>query len=226
MARVLLDCSADPNVVATGRTTLSGMTALLMACGNGHLPVVQLLIVYGADSAALALVAECDEHFTAQRIATIRGHATLAHWLVATADHVPAQIAIGCRLHAEAQSALRSGVLGDPTTCTVAQLMQAATNMALWGTGLGMPPVCSATMKLAHAVVACWSPERHWLYHAGVRSAVCAVLLVRQRLEDRGGGPGAALPHLPLELWFAVCAMLLRRDWVYTRQRFQLDQRH
>ena len=143
-------------------------------------------------------------------MATERGHQQLADWLAAAAAHAPIQIAVGCRLHADARSALRTGALGDPTLCTVKDVMQAATGTPLWGAGVAMPPVCRATTLLARDAMACWSPERHWLFHARFRTAVHTFLLVRHRLEQEGA---LLLPHLPLELWFSVCGQLLRRHW-------------
>ena len=43
--------------------------------------------------------------------------------------------------------------------------------------------MCRATTRLARDAMACWSPERHWLFHGRVRDAVYTVLLVRNRLE-------------------------------------------
>jgi hypothetical protein len=215
VARLLLGRNADPN---TARTNDSAWTPLFVASLKDHSHVVQLLAVHGA-----SLAQSNGDGSTAYDVATNMGHHPLAGWLAAAADHAPIQIAVGCRLHAEARAALRTGAMGDPTTCTVKQVMQAATGTP-WCAGVAMPPVCRATAQLARDAMACWSPERHWLFHAGFRAAVHAVLLVRHRLEPEGApehqAPGTRqshhlprLPHLPLELWFSVCGQLLRRDW-------------
>ena len=145
------------------------------------------------------------------------GHAQLAHWLAAVAGHAPIQIAVGCRLHGEARSLLRSGALGDPTACTVADVMYAATGTALWGAEIEMRPVCRATTRLARDAMKCWSPTRHWLFHRRFRAAVHTVLRVRYRLvllaEAAGDADEQAFPEAPLEMWLLVCAMLLRRHW-------------
>ena len=133
-----------------------------------------------------------------------KGHQQLADELAAAAAHAPILNAVGCRLPADARSALRTGALGDPTLCTVKAALQAATGAPLWGVGLAMPPVCRATPQLACDAMACWSPERHWLFHARFRAAVPAFLLVRHRLEQEGTLLLPRLQHLPLELWFLV----------------------
>ena len=73
-----------------------------------------------------------------------------------------------------------------------------------------------------------WSPERHTLYHRGVRSGVRMVLLVAGRLRRRhdlvGALPLQQQPHLlpqplllvelPNELWHMVCSFFLRSNWL------------
>ena len=202
-ARLLLVHNADPNRA----TSDDGCTGLILASSCGHMSVVQLLAAMGA------AVAHVDnDGDTAQQAASIEGHDRLAGWLAAVADHAPIQIAVGCRMHGEARSALRTGALGDPTLCTLKDVMHAATGTGLWGADLELPPVCRATTRLARDAMACWSPERHWLFHGRVRSAVHTVLLVQERLNNTVG-VDAPLPYLPGELWSCVCAMLLRRDW-------------
>ena len=207
IVRLLLEHSADPNRVRSARKP--GSTALHVASARGHVGVARLLPVYGA---ALGLLD--DDGRSAQMFATRRGHDELAQWLTAVAHHAPVQIAVACRLHAEARVALRTGALGDPTMCTQKEVVHAATGTGLWGADNEMPPVCRATTRLARDAMACWSPQRHWLFHDGCREAIHAVLLVQERLGRREGvHPDARLPYLPVELWFYICAMLLRRDW-------------
>ena len=237
VARLLLDRNADPNTARTndGCTPLyiaskkatwtshgcclaatqtptqqrpSGWTPLGVASHESHQQVVQLLAVHGA-----SLTHADGSGHTAYDVATSRGHQQLADWLAAATAHAPIQIAVGCRLPADARSALRTGNLGDPTLCTVKAVLQAATSAPLWGAGVAMAPVCGATTQLARDAMACWSPERHWLFHARFRAAVHTFLLVRHRLEQEGSLLLSHLPHVPLELWFLVCGQLLRRHW-------------
>ena len=211
VVRLLLEHSADPNVAATDDRT----TALCAAAINDQLGIAQLLTVYGAT------LSHTDHHgLTAQQHACESGHDQLATWLGAVDNYTPFQIAVGCRLHADARSLLRTGALGDPTVCTVKQITDAATGTPVWGAStVAMPPVCRATTRLARNAMACWSPKRHWPFHSSVREAVHMVLLVEERLKGRlehtcVGSATAGLPYLPNELWFLVCAMLLRRDWM------------
>ena len=216
VARLLLGCNADPNKPRTDAGAI-GATPLHVAAQAGHLAVAQLLAVFGANISAL--VHYNGKSRPAQQYARKAGHGQLAHWLGAVTGHTPVQIAVGCRLHGEARSALRIGALGDPTLCTAKDVVHAA-GTTMWGAGLEMPPVCRATTRFARDAMACWSPERHWLFHADYRAAVHAVLLVRHRLELCMRAPEVAssspvrLPHMPLELWLSVCAMLLRRHWM------------
>ena len=204
VARLLLEHSADPNTA----TTDDGDTALIFASAGGHMRVALLLAAHGA---ALAHVHNYGH--TAQQTTSSEEHGQLA----AVADHAPIRIAVGCRMHGEARSALRTGVLGDPTLCTLKEIMHAATGTGLWGADLELPPVCRATTRLARDAMACWSPERHWLFHGRVRNAIHTVLLVQERLnrmiEDTVTGVVCPFPYLPVELWFYICSMLLRRDW-------------
>ena len=212
VVRLLLEHKADPDPNLT--TTNDGTTALHKASKNGHVVVVHLLAVHGA------ILDHATNHgSTAQQMATLQGHNQLANWLAAVTNHTLFQIAIGCRMHAEARSLLCIGALGDPTRCRLAEVVQVATGTTAWGTGgVAMPPVCPTTTRLARAAMKCWSPVRHWLFHGQFREAVLAVLLVQERLGRRAArtspsSSGATLPSLPDELWLLVCAMLLRRDW-------------
>ena len=208
--RLLLEHKADPNIA----TTDNGTTALYWASCDGHVVVVHLLAVHGA------ILDHANNHGrTAQQMANLQGHIQLANWLATVTHHTPFQIAIGCRMHAEARSLLCTGALGDPTTRRLAEVMQVATGTTAWGTGaVAMPPVCPTTTRLARAAMKCWSPVRHWLFHGRFRGAVHTVLLVQERLGRRperasASSSAATLPSLPNELWLLVCAMLLRRDW-------------
>ena len=140
------------------------------------------------------------------------------------------KVAVACRLHAAARSALKLGRI-DPTDCTAADLVQVgvASANALWR---GSPDVCHKTLRLAREAKLGWSPSRHFLFHAGVRNAIQAVLLVSVRLRQRwvrcrnGNGlvsfaPSTAhqilcrLPWtvLPAEIWLSLCGFLNRSDF-------------
>ena len=212
VVRLLLDRNADPNAARiSGSNTYTantdnGATPLYIASQKGHTHVAQLLAVHGA-----SLTIATSNGRTAYDVASRYGRQQLAEWLAAAADHAPIQIAVGCRRHADARSALRTGALGDPTTCMLKSVLQATTSTPMWGAGVAMLPVCRATTLFARDAMACWSPKRHWLFHARFRAAVHAMLLVRHRLAQDAA---LLLPHMPLELWFSVCAQLLRRCWV------------
>ena len=103
--------------------------------------------------------------------------------------------------------------------CTVADVTHAAGTAAVWGPTLAMPPMCKDTARFTRDAMACWSPTRHWLFHARVRTAVHTMLLVRQRLEALAEAEPAcdaeeSFPlDAPLEIWFLVCGYFLRRHW-------------
>ena len=94
---------------------------------------------------------------------------------------------------------------------------------ALWP---GSPGPCDATTALIRAAMSSWSPERHMLYHRGVRSGVRMVFLVAERLRRRRDLVGALplqqrhllpqswmLVELPHELWHMVCSFFRRSNW-------------
>ena len=135
-----------------------------------------------------------------RKLSLTRGTNQLADWLATVADNSPIEIAVGCRMHGEARSAL----------CTRKEVTHTATGTGLRGSDLELPSVCRDTTRLARDAMACWSPERHWLFHSRVRNAVHTVLL--ERLNDTTG-VDAPLLYLPGELWFYIYAMLLRRNW-------------
>ena len=66
-----------------------------------------------------------------------------------------AQVAVGCRLHAEARSLLRVGALGDPTMCTINQVMTVAMATGPWhGTDLASL-FCQISLFLFNNSVRC-----------------------------------------------------------------------
>ena len=178
-------------------------------CGAelGHLPIVQLLAVYGADRETRT---KHDE--TAQDLAAL-GHMdrqqNTAAWLVTVAGWQAFKIATACRLHPDLRRMLRTGAI-DPLGCTFAELRSVASagGGTLWEDS---QPPCPATTELFKAAVSGWAPDRHFLFHAGVRSSVHAVLLVAERLQRRFEIPGDLF--LPIELWREICGFFLRSHW-------------
>ena len=69
-----------------------------------------------------------------------------------------------------------------------------------------MPPdVCPATTWLVHDAVGHWTPSRHFLFHAGVRTHILVVMLTGTRVRSRH--------NVPTELWQFICSFFLRADW-------------
>ena len=85
------------------------------------------------------------------------------------------------------------------------------------------PPICNATIKLVLGASFGWKHSTHQLYHANVKKAVFAVLVVEDRLERAGRArdntAGAAslghapLPLLPPELWLFIMRFFQRSWW-------------
>jgi len=81
--------------------------------------------------------------------------------------------------------------------------ISASPKHALWA---GAPDVCPATTRLVHAAMGHWTPARHFLFHAGVRSHIRVVLLCGNRVRGRH--------NVPTELWLElVFCFFLRSDW-------------
>ena len=57
---------------------------------------------------------------------------------------------------------------------------------------LGGAVDCPATAAMVRAAYRGWAPARHWLHHAGVRSALHELLLVAERLRRRELGTTSA----------------------------------
>ena len=148
----------------------------------------------------------------------------MADCLGAIAGWPAFKIAAGCRLHADARRMLHRGAI-DPADCSLAELTAVGGTPAnaLWQ---GSPGPCDATAALIRAAMSRWSPERHVLYHRGVRSGVRMVLLLAERLRRRHDFVGALPQHqlvllpqpallgkLPNELWHMVCGFFLRKNW-------------
>ena len=222
--RLLLECSADPNMAS-----FDGTTALMNAADGGrggpHLDCAQLLLVYGADPKM-----EDWEGQTAASIQINEGGSTdegtiFAGFLGAIEAWPTFKVAVACRLHADALRMLRRGCM-DPSDCSSAELshVSAAQANALWP---GSPGPCAATTALAIAAMSGWGPDRHTLHHPGVRPSVHTTLLVAHRLQSLADATSALARHqrqmlpsspapmigLPHELWVHVCKFFHRSDW-------------
>ena len=215
MVRLLLDRGADVDTATTG------ITPLLAASRKGYLQLVQLLASSGAATT------------NAATRASSHGHVTVAAFLRAVAGWAPLKIAVACRLHSAAKSALKLGRIEPAfTTATELAAVAAAPPGSLWPES---PAVCGATAALAKEAASVWSPARHFLYHGGVRISVHTMLLIAERLRRRHSvathvatllspgelqtlGLSAPLPPLPSELWRVTCSFVLRSHWAVPRR--------
>lgn len=170
-------------------------TALRLACRFGHLRCVQLLSSHGA-----CRTWSSSEHdgtsMTAERVATLRGHApTLGAWLAASRQWPTALHHLDVIDTQRVRQLLREGASlnaasqgGGPTPLTLARSLHLS----------GRAPYGSA----AHLVLCAaepWSPTNHQLYPATQRRQAEALhrvglLLARQR---RFAGGGSAL----MDVW-------------------------
>ena len=187
---LLIKAGANVNV------THNWVTPLARAAQSGHTDTTRLLCVYGA---------ERHQPFLDIESVTYEGHADLAAWLEATEECSGFWIALSLRLHRDAMWLLRHGY-ADPDDDPLSALRAAASPAGGWRDA---PENCAATMALAKAATSPWSTQRHWLFHAGVRSSIEVLMLCRLRL----GRADAQLPKLPVEIWWLVASFLRRRFW-------------
>ena len=178
----------------------SGATPLYVAALKGHLAVVQWLAGHGgsvaqpANNGATPLAAA--RHF---------GYDRVAAFLDAASSWPAFQILVACRLAGDAKRALRAGRLdpcAGPTSLAELVAVCASPKDVLWD---GSPDVCQATSRLVRDAVGPWTPSRHFLFHAGVRSSIRVVLLSGIRVRARC--------DVPMELWEAIFGLLRRSDW-------------
>jgi ankyrin repeat protein len=168
-------------------------TPLQAASIGGHLTAAQLLLVFGADTSI-----EEEGNKTLQEITVQNGHSELAEWFGAVAGWSPLRVAAGCRLHRDVVVQLQLGMLDpDAMSWPEVELARAAavappTELVRWRNALD---VCPFTVQLITAATCGWTPVRHWLYHAGVRNAVHAVLHVGERLHQRSVNPPVQRPY-------------------------------
>ena len=112
-------------------TTDDGATPLFVAAQEGHIEVVRLLAVFGAN----ATTGATDGNRTPRSVATAKGHFALAKWLTAVETWPPLQIAAGCRLYRAAAATLRLGLV-DPEQAGLVAMLAAratATSTTPWG---------------------------------------------------------------------------------------------
>eukprot|EP00729_Bicosta_minor_P028309 gene28309-biopygen2828 len=218
--KVLLEYNTDPN-----QSTVDDGTTLLHASAlNGHFDAAQLLVVHGADISAADFSGDTPSFGAAQS-----GHQQLADWLNAVATWSPLRVAAALRMHACITLLLQQGRLDpdDRTKFPAAEIMAAiAASTASpaelpWENAL---PTCQTTIKLLHGASFGWKYSTHRLYHADVRKAVFAVLVVEDQL-GRGRGINsntdadvhaldhAPLPLLPPEIWLFIMQFFQRSWW-------------
>ena len=167
-------------------------------------------------------------HRTAAEVAIFKRHWPLAEWLNAVATWSPLRVAAALRMHTCITFLLQQGRLDpdDRVTFPAAEIMAAiaastATPAELpWENAL---PTCQTTIKLVRGASFGWKYSTHQLYHANVKKAVFAVLVVEDRLEQAGRArdntAGAAspdyapLPLLPPELWLFIVHFFQRLWW-------------
>ena len=111
-------------------------------------------------------------------------------------------ILVACRLAADAKLALRSGRLdprAGPTSLAELVAASASPKDAL--------DVCPGMTQLVHDAMGAWTPARHCLFHAGVRSRINirVALLCGNRVRGRH--------NVPTELWRLICSFFLRSHW-------------
>ena len=212
VVRMLLEAGAAPDrplCIFDG-----GATPAMAAAQNGRMQILQLLGAFGADI-------ELDGKVRAK--AKFFYRTAVLSWLDAVSGWSPLKIAVGCRLHDVAKTALRLGKI-DARGAGANELVEIASHPNLWGAG--SPAVCVPTLAFARYAAGPWSPASHPMYHGGFRRAIKHVLMVSIRLRDGGGGGGAGggdggggdeggdwAAVLPPELWLELCSFLIRRDW-------------
>ena len=220
----------DANVA----TTDEGSTALIMASQRGHVEVVRaLLATNGVD----ANIAATDDSGTALMFAVSNGHLSCARTLAAARG---VNINVQAPLYSN-NSALHEACeeLNGAMRADVADLLLVAGGCRFQLNDDGKTPLDLAggdkgVLEVFASGVDYWQRKRHGGHAWVTREAVATVLLVRQRLDARAAQPPAPpahgrvlrsrsaaltralphLPHLPEEIWLAVCAFLRGADFM------------
>jgi len=121
-------------------------------------------------------------------------HRAAGAWLDATQDYSPFEVAVACRLHAQATAALRLGRIDTPRF-QASRVLRIAASPQPWGVArdaskasvdfpgpLAPRAVFKATLAFARRALVPWGPATHDLYHRAFRQRVAALLMVANRL--------------------------------------------
>jgi hypothetical protein len=233
---MLFASGVDTNMVRfdDGRTALSHAAGYYNPddAGKRDMRTALMLLLCGAD-----VRHKDNDGTTPIDEATAAGNLAMAACFKTCADWSPFEIAIACRFHRMAQLMLKSGTITPgPLADKVGSLRQisAADPDTLWP---GSPAPCAATTKLMNAAMERWSPERHQLYHGGVRTGIRAVLLVAIRLQQTGIKTAVKQPQrgyrrqlpsarsapcrvvavkrpVPREIWLLIGSFFDRSSWL------------
>lgn len=184
--RLLLRGRGDPNAA----TFDDGSTPLHIAVRwrQDSLNMVQMLAAFGA---RLDLVDMNNR--TAKEWAVAKDRKAVVAWMEAVEGWSSLEVAMGCRLYADAALMLREGIVEPP--------QDPAGQAALLSIASQVPPsepsrpVCRATVQLARDALRSWSPARHWLHHARHRQTVITVMLTAERLRRRPLASSQLHPH-------------------------------
>ena len=177
-----------------------GASPLLIAARQGHLEVVQWLAGNGG-----SITQPANDGSTAVASASANGHGGIAAFLTAASSWSTFKIMVACRMADDAKRALCNGQLdpgAGPTSLAELVATSVSTRDALWA---GSPDVCPAMSRLVYDAMGPWTPSRHFLFHARVRTHIRVVLLSGNRVRDRH--------DVPTELWQLICSFFRRPDW-------------
>ena len=233
----MLEQGADPNA-----TNIGGESGLFWASTRGHDVTAQVMLAFGADPYQATRYGD-----SAVTVAIRRRRDAVASLFAATENWSPLKIAVGAGLQADAEVALRLGRVGTAGD-TLPSLLETALALPLLAPGLALSPTGQANARsnagmatFVRRVMAPWSPAKHRLYHARVRSAIHIVMLVAVRHGNNshdydhdnhdnhghdhanhhhGGRPAAQLPQMPPLMWRMVCSFFLRQDWLPVRTSY------
>ena len=204
-----------------------GGTPLHAAVYAQLLSLAQLLVVHGASLDTAMRVDDID--YTPAQAAAQFNSPLSAEWLGAVASWSPLRVAAGCRLHRDAAFLLRRGRIDpdDPAVTSIKDILAVVATANAKPAALpwqNAPPICNRTAKLMVDATRGWHRTTHWLHHKHVRAVVLAVVMVVGRL-DKGGAPqnervdepgpdtAAAMPVLPIDLWFHAMGFIKRSWW-------------